>query len=103
VNHTVFPDGCSGNTPHLSESMSTIWSPRPLGSSGPGERIAGIPVPESVTSMRISRVDPRMVMWKLARSWRMQLVASSETMSSTASSVRAGLPLRLSVAKRRAA
>jgi hypothetical protein len=62
VNHTVFPDGCSRSTPQLSESMSTICSPRPLGSSGPGERIVGVPDPESVTSTRISRVEPRIVM-----------------------------------------
>jgi hypothetical protein len=54
ANHTVLPDGCSGSTPQLSESMSTICSPRPLGSSGPGERMVGVPDPESVTSTRIS-------------------------------------------------
>jgi hypothetical protein len=48
--------------------MFTICSPRPLGSSGPGERIVGVPVPASVTSTRISCADPRIVMWKLVRS-----------------------------------
>ena len=83
--------------------MSTICSPRPLGSSGPGDRIVGVPAPESVTSTRICR-DVRMIAtWKLARSWRMQLVASSDTISSTASSVGAGLPASEPVANRRAA
>lgn len=68
VNHTVLPDGRSASTPQLSESMSTICRPRPLGSSGPGERILGRPDPESVTSTRISRVEPRIVTWKLVRS-----------------------------------
>jgi hypothetical protein len=62
VNHTVLPDGSSGTTPQLSDSMSTICSPRPLGSSGPGERMVGVPDPESVTSTRISRVEPTIVM-----------------------------------------
>ena len=68
VNHTVLPEGSSGSTPQLSESMSTICSPRPLGSSGPGERMVGVPDPESVTSTRISCAEPRIVMWKLVRS-----------------------------------
>jgi hypothetical protein len=103
VNHTVLPEGFSGCTPQLPESMSTIWSPRPLGSLGPGERIEGVPAPESVTSTRISCPERRIVMWKLVRSWRMQLVASSDTSNSTASTVGAGQPMSASVAKRRAA
>jgi hypothetical protein len=83
--------------------MSTICRPRPLGSFGAGERIVGVPVPESVTSTRISRGDRRIVMWKLARSCLMQFVASSETINPTASSVSDGLSASASVANRRAA
>jgi hypothetical protein len=83
--------------------MSTIWRPRPLGSSGPGDLIVGVPAPESVTSTRICRGVRTIATWKLARSCRMQFVASSDTISSTASSVEAGLSASAPVANRRAA
>ena len=51
VNQTTLPrPSCSGATPQSVASARTIRRPRPEGSSGRGDRIAGCPAPESATA-----------------------------------------------------
>jgi len=85
VNHTVLPGRPSPvSTPHLSERASTISRPRPVGSEGLGDWTTGLPEPPSVTSTRTISAVRSTTSSKPVPPWRTQLVASSETINSTA-------------------
>ncbi len=100
MNHTVVASPALRSTPHFAASMSTIRSPRPVGSVGPGERMLGFPPTWSVTSMRISRGVCMIVSSNPPSACFTQFEASSETISATTSSVSADARCNASVANR---
>jgi hypothetical protein len=65
-------------------------SPRPLGSVASGTRTVGAPAPRSVTSTRIRFRSCSTFTVNSVSVWRTQLVASSETITATSSTIARG-------------
>ncbi len=102
MNHTVLP-WLVGMMPQSSDMPWTTRSPRPEGSPVPDNPNDGCPGPKSVTCTRIVDDVISIRTEKRDRACLTELVANSDTISSTRSSVSlATLPSRTSITKRRA-
>jgi hypothetical protein len=102
VNHTVEPPCPIGTMPHSSDSAATIIKPRPVGSSFRGRRGNGCWCDESCTSTVISPSVLVTCTSKGVRACTTQLVANSDVMSWTRSTISVGRLPRASRTKRRA-
>jgi PAS domain S-box-containing protein len=104
VNHTLVAASADGLVPQASERRSTRNRPRPrrLAGSGSG-RAAGVPPPESVTSTRSEPPVISTVTWKRVRACWTAFIASSETITDTASRCSAGTEPIAARTNRRAA
>jgi hypothetical protein len=86
VNHTLLAAPTDELVPHASESRSTMNRPRPrrLVAVGSGWA-AAVPSPESVTSTRSEPPVISAVTWKRVRACSTAFIASSDTITDTAS------------------